>query len=687
MLRTPFVVLASISCLLAGCKKPVPDEPPETEETEAVSPSEPEETANDDGLAFAIDEGALSNRFLREGDLTAHVLTRSGEEPRIIAAFPAGNSGAGIWFQKTEEPVQMTVSTLRPAEEDGLRGVSFEVTADADRLTVENAVASSVRVLRNYMHHRELPEAYDQNVELTPGALRWSRDAVDGETHFAVELSAADDGATFERAEGDLVVSGSDGQIRLLVTVLNDEPRLTPIPRSELVNEHAADESEALDVLAFLSYREKLLAGSWRFLTYFGRDTLLSVRLLMPVLQPVAIEAGIGSVLERLSDDGRVAHEEDIGEFAAFRHLADGEAPGREPLYDYNNVDDDLMLAPVAAHYLLDDERGADRAAAFMKRVDRDGRSYRDALRTNIEFVLAAAKPYADDPKPANLISLVEGHGDGEWRDSEEGLGLEGRTPYDVNVALMPAALEASARLLESDLFDDPETAAKARNMLPAWEKTYQVFEVKLPWKTGHKEVLTYAKSLGLDTEALREQLPKEPFVFASLVLDDRHRPMRIMHSDDGFALLFTHPSPERLERTAERIQRPFPIGLRTGAGLLVSNPAYGPKKIEKLFTRNHYHGATVWSWQQAMMAEGIARQLRRDDLPESTRSALRDAQQSIWEMIEATRDVANEELWSWTYEDGAFRVVGFGQQGGDITESNAAQLWSTVYLAVQPPR
>ncbi len=689
MPRTSLIAIAMGCCVwCAACKKPTTTAPTETS-TATPKPKPTEENVEDDTLTFALDKGMLSNRFVREGDLTAHALTRSGTEPRIIAAFPAGNSGAGVWFEETDQPVTLELSALSPVEREGMRGVTFDVTADADGLVVEKAVASSVRVLRNYMHQRKLPEQYEHSVEVKPGLVRWSRDAVDGKTRYVIEIAATEDGAELEKGEdGKISMKGGDEgkPIRLVVTALNDEPRLTPIPKNELVNEQAADDPDALNVLALLSYREKLLAGSWRFLTYFGRDTLLSVRLLMPVLQPVAIEAGIGSVLERLADDGRVAHEEDIGEWAAFRHLADREETSREPLYDYTNVDDDLMLTPVAAHYLLDDERATDRASEFLGRKTPSGKTFREALRTNIDFVLKKASPYADDPRPTNLVSLMEGHGDGEWRDSEEGLGRDGRIPYDCNVALMPAALEASARLLESELFSEPQAAATAREMLPNWQKTHEVFEVKLPARTVKKEVLTYAKSLGLDTESLQSEFPDEPLVFPSLVLDDNAKPMRVMHSDDGFALLFTHPSPERLERTAQRIQLPFPIGLKTDVGILVSNAGYAGKKTEKLFTRNHYHGATVWSWQQAMMAEGIARQLRRDDLPESTRAALRSAQKTLWPLIESTRDVANEELWSWKYEGGKYEVVPFGQQGGDITESNAAQLWSSVYLAVQPP-
>ncbi len=86
----------------------------------------------------------------------------------------------------------------------------------------------------------------------------------------------------------------------------------------------------ARNALTFLSYKEKFLAGSWRFNTYFGRDTLMSVRLLMPALTPEAVEAGLGAVLTRLSPQGEVAHEEDIGEFAILDHLrARSQSPTR----------------------------------------------------------------------------------------------------------------------------------------------------------------------------------------------------------------------------------------------------------------------------------------------------------------------------------------------------------------------
>src|SRR6185295_3834781 len=51
-------------------------------------------------LSFRLDEGLNINSFTREGTVAAHLLLRSGEEPRVLVAFPAGNSGVGLWFTK-----------------------------------------------------------------------------------------------------------------------------------------------------------------------------------------------------------------------------------------------------------------------------------------------------------------------------------------------------------------------------------------------------------------------------------------------------------------------------------------------------------------------------------------------------------------------------------------------------------
>jgi hypothetical protein len=72
--------------------------------------------------------------------------------------------------------------------------------------------------------------------------------------------------------------------------------------------------------------------------------------------------------------------------------------------------------------------------------------------------------------------------------------------------------------------------------------------------------------------------------------------------------------------------------------------------------------------------------------LPVETNRKLREAQQRLWAVIANTRELRASELWSWRYVDGRYQVAPFGQNSGDADESNAAQLWSTVYLAIPPP-
>src|SRR5271170_3119666 len=56
-------------------------------------------------LSFDVIEGANLNSFLREGPVAAHLLLRSGLDPRVLVAFPAGNSGVGLWFAHGAKPV------------------------------------------------------------------------------------------------------------------------------------------------------------------------------------------------------------------------------------------------------------------------------------------------------------------------------------------------------------------------------------------------------------------------------------------------------------------------------------------------------------------------------------------------------------------------------------------------------
>ncbi len=101
---------------------------------------------------------------------------------------------------------------------------------------------------------------------------------------------------------------------------------------------------------------------------------------------------------------------------------------------------------------------------------------------------------------------------------------------------------------------------------------------------------------------------------------------------------------------------RPFPAGLMTGVGMLVANPAFAAAALQSGFSRNAYHGTVVWSWQQALFAAGLERQLHRTDLSPELRSHLQQAQRILWNAIAATQAQRNSELWSWNFTAGHYR-------------------------------
>jgi hypothetical protein len=640
---------------------------------------------------FAEREGLNLNSFVRSGPVSAHIVLRSGTSPRLIVAFPAGNSGTGLWFDTLAQPADWSMSapaqpmTMPDAKGRPLHGVTFTVSIKAPRLVAKQAVLSSIRVLRDYQALGTPPAEVQTPPTPQGDTILWQRDRLDGAPGYRLALRVING-----RIDGQGITAGKDGTIRLAVTALTGEAPLAPVAGADLLNARANADPAARRALTFLSYREKFLAGSWRFDTYFGRDTLMSVRLLMPALQPAAVETGLRSVLERLSPTGQVAHEEDIGEFAILDHRKADGTSSDAPVYNYKMIDSDFLLAPVAQAWLLDDPRGRARAAAFLGETDRGAR-LGDLMLRNIRLVIAKAKPFANDPKAANLIALNPGMDAGEWRDSNDGLG-GGRLPYDVNAILLPAALEAAGRLNESGLLKpylkpgDTPLLDRLKRIAAVWrEKAPALFDQAIPADDAKRAVSTYAARVGVPAASALRAITS-PVRFRALSLDAEGKAIPIQNSDEGFALLFGHPSPTELNDDAALFTSPFPAGLRTGAGLLVANPAFASPALQEKFSPSAYHGTVIWSWQQALAAAGLARQLERGDLPAATRKALAVAQSCLWDGIDATRAVQSSELWSWRYAGGRYQVVAFGANGADVDESNAAQLWSTVYLALKRP-
>src|SRR6185312_7787004 len=104
----------------------------------------------------------------------------------------------------------------------------------------------------------------------------------------------------------------------------------------------------------------------------------------------------------------------------------------------------------------------------------------------NLRYVVQSAQAFAQAPGVTHLIGLKPGEIVGDWRDSGTGLG-GGHYPYDVNAVLVPAALDAAARLAGSGLLSSYLTAADrallvgAARMARVWrDRAPQLFVVTL---------------------------------------------------------------------------------------------------------------------------------------------------------------------------------------------------------------
>src|SRR5450631_251617 len=191
-------------------------------------------------LSFDVDEGLNLNSFLRDGPVAAHLLLRSGSDPRILIAFPAGNSGVGLWFSHSTLPVTWTLlgqpQPLIVKDERGrpLYGMTAEASiTGANDLSFKQAVLSSVRVLRDYQAQGTFPAEVATNPTIQNSTITWARDRLDGAAGYRLSI---------EITQGALRAAhlrGSEGRIGLKITALTGETPLVPLSGKHLLNTSA----------------------------------------------------------------------------------------------------------------------------------------------------------------------------------------------------------------------------------------------------------------------------------------------------------------------------------------------------------------------------------------------------------------------------------------------------------------
>ncbi|KAK5796479.1 hypothetical protein VI817_005764 [Penicillium citrinum] len=676
--------------------------------------------------------------------------------PRMIIAWPAGDSGVCTFFEPQEGgngtlSIQLVNSTdshpLSPvynASSSGSPHVGVEGVIrfnSSARLTVP--ILGSIRTIRDFVEGPSLlyPEIQDavKFSSSDDGSILLQRTWLDNTTTTTLRFQPRSK-STSSGGKGmsldNRTVSFEAGDYLFSATI--NYPQLTQLKPTAVLNNASSHLTTSMSgqtsALSFLSYSEKLLAGAWRFLTYFGRDSMIATLLLEPVLsngEGSAIEAVIGAVLERVNrTDGTVCHEETIGDYATWTNKQSnisGSAMG----CDYHMIDSDYYLPVLMQRYLVENPIGQKRAAKFLNTTAgavnpaNKNLTWGELALTNAERIMRLAGPFVHNQTKENLIRLQEGQVVGEWRDSTYGLG-GGRIPYDVNTALVPAGLRSIGALSRAGIFPQKKQwGSIADKYAKVWEdKTLDFFSVTIPKSKAKALVTSYAKEhfAGPNQASTIDADVK----FHAVALDGSNNlsKVEVMNTDDCFRHFLLNTTNDDqlttfLNNSATNIRRTFPAGLMTDASMIVANPAFGNDPVyARNFTTGAYHGTVIWSWQLAMMARGLELQLGRCEVtsnfsvssrslrsagrqerkavmptPEfctndSVYSNVRAAYNTLWDSIEKNKDQLSAEVWSWVYRNGSFQVTPLGVLPappgvGGQTESNIRQLWSLTFLAV----
>ena len=347
--------------------------------------------------------------------------------------------------------------------------------------------------------------------------------------------------------------------------------------------------------------------------------------------------------------------------------------------------------------------------------------TYKQLAQINANKLVTLAAPYVAPGNQTidNLMHLKDNQIVGEWRDSTYGIG-GGRIPFDVNTALVPAALRSIATLSSNGILDFNSTLVD--EYAQVWEdSTLSLFEVSVSLSDAKTLLQAYTTSSGYSGLQSQADTLDSNVTFYSLALDGNNNlsKVEVMNTDTCFRLFLLNSTNDSqltsfLNATANSIRLTFPAGLMTDVGMLVANPAYGADPIYAAnWTTSAYHGTVVWcaspaltpqsstltasrSWPLAMMARGLELQLSRcssSSVPTfCTDSAVygnvKTAYNMLWDNIEANSAHLSTEVWSWTYEGGKFNYIDLGAlpppPGSSPTESDIVQLWSLTFLAVK---
>ncbi|KAL5504617.1 hypothetical protein ACEPAH_7280 [Sanghuangporus vaninii] len=739
-------------------------------------------------FSFQVTHGGNENYFFRDNSTSAQVLLTSANGSsslkRLVVAMPAGNSGALTYFLPLDNStsgnnltVTLQNNTLQSTTDDfdnvGVQA-NLNFTGNA---TLGVTVVGAVRAMRDYVEGSEtmheifnytLASYNSSSVQLhrqwinatSSGAYKTADFYLNAVSGAQLNVTPGNNG-TYTPPTVNILVDETGSGI-LQMHFLTNETSLTGLSPSGLFLPEGSGNDSALNTaltglangtnqiaqqVSFLTYEDTFVAGGWRFLTYFGRDSLISLRLLMPTLTSEAIEASLGSVIERVNTTGALCHEETVGDYASFVNIDNNRSDlGNQPFYDYKMTDTgesccvtekrsytqfgaDLFLLPTLEHFFLDLPQGSGRAPSFLERnATLQNGTYGELLNKTIFYNLGRAIPFAQNSTVSNLLAFRPGQLVGNWRDSNEGNGF-GRIAFDINTALVPASLRATARLARAGVignsvsnvtlengtaYDTNSTLADVADSIAAvWEeKALPFFKVTLDGASAEARLQNFVNKANLSEALLNDttnatEASNKSFYALSLMEDGS--PVEVLHSDLGFNLLYGNNVSQELLQSVVELLQPYPRGLLTNIGMVIANPAYDSNTTNiEVLNNAAYHGTVVWSWQQGIMVAGLQRQLgyctNISNITVDTNPSLdttpawcgnstfvqsvSDAQARLWTAIKGAIDYVFSEIWSYSFDNSTntFSVADISSLSASGTESDAIQLWSYGFLGLLDP-
>ncbi|MBI5201348.1 MAG: hypothetical protein HY925_07165 [Elusimicrobia bacterium] len=482
--------------------------------------------------SFSIAGPQALSLFYRDARIAAlATLPSGGKDGTVRFSFAAGGGLAEIAFDG----------------EPGLKAAALKKSGDGVALDLSSARSSiHLSSVRLAGQSAWAPES--------SGVLAWKR----GE--LALSLLPGK-GSRVDGVDGVYLVVGSSAGVRFTLTASAGLPPVQPLAKDSILTDKARAcaaktprLAEAARVLEFLSWRDRLLSSPASEAPASERETLAALRVLAPVAHPDLLEAGLRSVLDRVSPKGDAAGGEYLLPLVVEAYLAKAANPRLRAFF-------------------------ADKTAA--------GGTYAEAYARTVSRLVEVAKPYAEARAASRLASV------------------DGRFELEVNVGLIPASLRAAPKTLTRlaafeipparRVLDELGEAPAFEKLAFAWDHSWEHFRVSVPL-VGLRERLKrfveaspergMLEAVDLGGATVRQfvdgkKTPKElerGLAFWSPSLDSEGRPSLVMPASAGAVLETRDVAPAAAEDAARAVGLPSPLGLARTGGLMAANTVFSPK-------------------------------------------------------------------------------------------------------------